>query len=45
VPKGLRVRVSLDAPEFGDVAQLVVHLLCKQTVESSSLFFSTKELI
>ena len=26
----------------GDIAQLVVHLLCKQKVNSSSLFISTK---
>ena len=36
---------SLKAEIDGGVAQLAEHLLCKQGVDSSSLFISTKEAL
>ena len=39
------VRNSLKAEIDGGVAQLAEHLLCKQGVDSSSLFISTRKLL
>ena len=38
------VRIHLGLPLFGDVAQLVEHLVCNQEVVGSSPIVSTSEL-